>query len=76
MAPVPDIYIHDFKFHTDKCVIIGSDGLFDIKKPQEVVEELYTLCATAENSTDVLELYKQGPRLLIQKVLESVSREI
>ena len=57
VAPAPDIYVDDFNFYTDKFMIIGSDGLFDIMKPQEVVEELYTHCAT-ENCTDVLELYK------------------
>ena len=72
ISPVPDVYVHYFNFKTDKFLILGSDGLWDVMKPQEVVEELHAICTT-EFVSDRIEIYRQGAHLLIEKALDPVS---
>lgn len=70
ISPIPHIHMHTFDFQADKLLIIGSDGLWNNMTPQEVVDELHTLCIAAAKETDPLLLYKKGPHLLIEKCLD------
>ena len=44
ISPVPDVYIHYFDLTKDKFIILASDGLWNMLKPQETVETVYHLC--------------------------------
>lgn len=74
ISPIPYIQVHTLDFRADKLLIIGTDGLWNIMTPQEVVDELYTLCVAAAKETDPVQLYKQGPHILIEKCLDRYAR--
>ena len=44
VSPIPDVYVHYFDLTKDKFVVLASDGLWNMLKPQEVVESVYSLC--------------------------------
>jgi len=44
VSPVPDVYVHYFDLTKDKFIILASDGLWNMLKPQETVETVYELC--------------------------------
>jgi len=44
VSPIPDVYVHYFDLTKDKFVVLASDGLWNMLKPQEVVETVYSLC--------------------------------
>ena len=44
VSPVPDVYVHYFDLTKDKFIILASDGLWNMLKPQETVETVYHLC--------------------------------
>ena len=44
VSPIPDVYVHYFDLSKDKFVVLASDGLWNMLKPQEVVESVYGIC--------------------------------
>ena len=43
VSPIPDVYVHYFDLTKDKFIILASDGLWNMLKPQETVETVYQL---------------------------------
>ena len=41
VSPVPDVYVHYFDLTKDKFIILASDGLWNMLKPQETVETVH-----------------------------------
>lgn len=44
VSPFPDVYVHNFDLSKDKFVVLASDGLWNMLKPQEVVESVCSIC--------------------------------
>ena len=43
VSPLPDVYVHYFDLTKDKCIILASDGLWNMIKPQEAVKIVHEL---------------------------------
>lgn len=46
VSPVPDVSVHSFTLPKQRCLIAGSDGLWNVVRPAEcldIVEETYRL---------------------------------
>lgn len=67
VSPVPDVYIHYFDLTKDKFIILASDGLWNMLKPQETVETVYEQCKTGV--TNKVEASKAA-HVLINNALE------
>ena len=50
VSPVPDVYVHYFDLTKDKFIILASDGLWNMLKPQETVETVYQLSKSGVNN--------------------------
>lgn len=67
VSPVPDVYVHYFDLTKDKFIILASDGLWNMLKPQETVETVYQLCKSGV--TNKVEASKAA-HVLINNALE------
>ena len=67
VSPVPDVYVHYFDLTKDKFIILASDGLWNMLKPQETVETVYHLCKNGV--TNKVEASKAA-HVLISNALE------
>ena len=52
ISPMPDVYIHYLDLTKDKFIIVASDGLWNVMKPQETVETVYQLCKTVTSKVE------------------------
>ena len=50
VSPLPDVYVHYFDLTKDKFIILASDGLWNMLKPQETVETVYQLSKSGINN--------------------------
>ena len=67
VSPVPDVYVHYFDLTKDKFIILASDGLWNMLKPQETVETVHQLCRSGV--TNKVEASKAA-HVLINNALE------
>lgn len=50
VSPMPDVYVHYFDLTKDKFIILASDGLWNMLKPQETVETVHQLSKSGINN--------------------------
>ena len=50
VSPLPDVYVHYFDLTKDKFIILASDGLWNMIKPQEAVETVHRLSKSGVNN--------------------------
>lgn len=43
VSPEPDVSVHKLDPATDKCLVIGSDGLWNMLTPEECVSSVFDL---------------------------------
>jgi len=72
VSPIPDVYVHYFDFSKDKFVVLASDGLWNMLKPQEVVESVYGMCKSG--TEDKVEAHK-AVLTLVNQALEKYKKK-
>lgn len=41
VSPVPDVFVIDIDVNAHRCIILGSDGLWNMLTPQDAVNSVY-----------------------------------
>ena len=71
ISPIPDVYVHYFDLTKDKFVILASDGIWGMIKPQEAVETVYQIIKSSI-SNEVKA--RKASQVLIKNALEHWKR--
>ena len=54
ISPIPDVTMHSIDVTKDRFIVIASDGLWDVMKPQEVVEAIDNYCKNGMTGNQVV----------------------
>jgi len=67
VSPIPDVYVHYLDLTKDKFVVLASDGLWNMLKPQEVVESVFSLCRSCIVNKEEA---SKAAHILVEQTLE------
>ena len=54
ISPVPDITVHSIDVTKDRFIVLASDGLWDVMKPQEVAETIHSYCKSEMTGNQIV----------------------
>ena len=72
ISPKPDVYFRSLDLPDDKFIILASDGLWNVLKPQETVEIVYQLCKSGVTNKVKAQ---QVTHMLIKIALEQCKKQ-